>query len=871
MVNADRKSAAEFFIELSLQSGVNIIYNDNLIEQLPPITLYVKGVSVDAILDQVLKGTMVTYQYVGEQIVLVEQELPVQRFTVSGVVIDSLSGEPLISAFVYDELSGRSTQTNEYGYFSINLKEGKARLLSGYLGYASRRFDLDLKEDIILHLNLQQEGFLPEVVVEADKRFDPDQELIPHAKRLTWSELKSNIQVGGTSDLYRATDFIPGIHTGTDGVGGIHVRGGANDQNLILMDGVPVYHPNHLLGIISVFNYQVLQQASIYKANFPSKFSGRLSSVMDVRTREGNINEWNFSGNAGVSEFGLMAEGPLVPKKVAVLLGGRFFLPGLFMRDITKNYKKKNGVTGFADLDYFDFNGKINWKAGLRDRLYLSFYSGSDKFNDFTSTASDEIDQPTGIRIVSHEEFGKDLNWTNQTGVFRWNHILTDKIFTNFILSTSSFVLQSIDSSRFEFTFPGTSLMPLSGFDTKEFKSSIRDITARLELDIRPSTDHQVSAGMYAIDYQFLPKSITINEESKVGNITLEEGLLDDAIFSDLQVNAVEAGLYLEDKWEIQKGLQLTTGLHVASFFVQKEFYLDPQLRMTLDYQLLPNLAFDIGYSRMTQYLHNLTSSSIGLPTDLWVPTTKAVKPSLSDQYELSAQWRPEAELTFNVSSYVKYMRNLVSYQEGASFLITEGIFEGSIVDAGNWEDKVTIGIGKSSGVEVQCAYERPKVQLGLTGTWSRAYRLFEEINNGKEFPDRYDRRWSGTLTSQFKVGKKLTWGVNFVYGSGIAITLAESKFSTPGAVFPQVGIVFSDRNGFRLPAYHRMDVNVLYQFTSNKRFNHSLAINLYNVYNRTNPIYITLVQDPATEAFEFRQFSLFRFFPSISYRFDFH
>ncbi|MDQ3017593.1 MAG: TonB-dependent receptor, partial [Bacteroidota bacterium] len=739
MVKADHTPAADFFIELSLQSGINIIYNDNLIEQLPPVTLVIKGVSVDEILNIVLKGSLVTYRYVGDQIVLVQQEMPAPRYTISGVVTDSISGEPLISAFVYDELSGKSTQTNDYGYYSINLNQGKVRLLTGYLGYISRRYTLDLQEDIILHLLLHQLSYLPEVVVKEDRRFDPDQELIPHADRITLKELQSSIQIGGARDLYRMTDFLPGIHTGTDGVGGIHVRGGANDQNLILMDGVPVYHPNHLLGIISVFNSQVLQQASIYKANFPSKFSGRLSSVMDVRTREGNINEWNYSGNIGLSEFGLMVEGPIIPEKVAVLFGGRFFLPGLFIPDFTRRYKAKNGVGGYADLDYYDFNGKINWKAGLRDRLYLSFYKGTDKFNDFTITDSDKVDEDSGIRIVSHEEFGKDLNWSNRTGVFRWNHILTDKIFTNLILSSSSFILQSIDSGRFQFTFPETSLNPLSGFDTKEFKSSIRDITARLEMDIRPSTDHQLSAGIYGIDYKFLPKSITINEESKVGEFFLEEGLLDDAIFSDLQVNSFEAGLYIEDKWEIEKGLQLTSGLHISTFFVQQQYYLDPQLRMTLDYQPQPEIAFNIGYSRMTQYLHNLTSSSIGLPTDLWVPTTKEVRPALSDQYQVSAQWRPVLELTFNASAYIKNMRNLVNYQEGASFILGDGIIESSIVDAGNWEDKVTIGIGRSSGLELQSSYEKEKIHIGVTGTWSRAYRLFEEINSGKPFPDRYD------------------------------------------------------------------------------------------------------------------------------------
>ncbi len=868
LVKSDGKPAPEFLKELSLQSGVSIIYSENLVQKLPDVTLHLKGVGIDEILTEVLRGTKVSFRYLGDQIVLFDTDPEILKFTISGVVTDSSTGEPLISAYVFDQISGKGTQTNDYGYYSLNLPQGNVNLVVGYLGYTAYKANFYLNVSRMMPIHLPPSVRLPEIVITSDRSFNPDSGFVPHPDLITLSQLQNNIQLGGSSDLYRAADFIPGVHTGTDGVGGIHVRGGANDQNLILMDGVPVYHPNHLLGIISVFNYQVIQQASIYKANFPSRFSGRLSSVMDVRTREGNINDWSFSGNLGASEFGLMAEGPIVKEKIGVLFSGRFFLPGLFMQDITRAIKEKNGVTGFADIDYLDFNGKINWKLGVRDRLYLSVYRGSDRFSDFTITKRNVVDHKTGIRVVSHEEFDKNLNWTNKTAILRWNHIVNDKIFANLILSTSSFVLQSVDRSEFDFTFPNSEILPISGFDTKEFKSGITDITAKIELDIRPSPDHQLSGGLYGIDYTFQPKSITINEESKIGNFYLNEGLLDDAYFASFKVRALETGVYLEDKWDIQEGLQLTSGLHISTFFVQQTYYLDPQLRMTLDYQPFEKLAFNIGYSRMAQYLHNLTSSSIGLPTDLWVPTTKTVSPALSDQYVFSALWKPSDVLWFDMSAYIKDMRSVISYQEGASFLIKEGLLQGSIVDAGNWEKRITTGTGDASGIELQANYEYKKLKFKVNGTWSRSYRIFEEINDGKPFPDRYDRRWSSTFTSQLKLSPRFSTGVNFVYGSGIAITLAESKFFNPGSFFPQVGINYSERNGFRLPPYHRMDINFNYILGAKKGFNHSLALNLYNVYNRTNPFYITLVQDPLNQVFEFKQFSLFKFFPTVSYRF---
>lgn len=868
-IQAEGRNASEFLLELSEQSGINIIYSDNVIEKLKPITLRIKNVTVDEVLTIILQESDVDFQYIDNQIVLYEIETKVQRFSISGVVTDSISGEPLISAYVYDAISGKSTSTNNYGYYNLNLPAGEIELLVGFLGYAPITRHKVLRQNEIFHLRLALNNTLKEVIVRSGDPTRSDA-IVPPAERITYKDLQNNIHLGGSSDLYRAADFIPGVHTGTDGIGGIHVRGGGNDQNLILMDGVPIYHPNHLLGIVSVFNYQALQQASIYKSNFPSRFSGRLSSVMDVRLREGNIHQWVLTGNIASSEVGMMVEGPLVKDKVGILVSSRFFLPGLFIRDITRQYKARNNVGGSAHLDYFDFNSKINWVIGNRDRLYISLYQGSDRFADQTITDRDQV-QDSGVRIVSHEEFNKDLNWSNRTGVLRWNHLVSDKVFSNLTISSSAFQLQSVDHSQFIHTFPGSAFDSLSGFDAKEFKSSIRDVTVKLELEMRASADHQLAAGLYAIGYTFQPKSISINEESKVGEFYLREGLLDDIYFSSFRVNATEAGIYFEDQWEINSKFKLNSGLHISSFFVQGTYYMDPQLRLSLDYLPSSKLAFNVGFSRMVQYLHNLKSSSIGLPTDLWVPTTSKVAPELSDQYAISVLWKPGTFSTIQWSAYFKDMRSLISYEEGASFLLREGLVPSSIVDAANWESKVTSGIGEASGIELQYMYTREKIQFKWNATWSRSYKQFDEINNGYAFPDRYDRRWSSTLSGQIKLGPRWTCGANWLFGTGIAITLAESKFYNPGSFFPEIGINYSDRNGFRLPAYHRLDLSANFKLKERKSFSQSLTINLYNVYGRVNPFYITLVQDPISQDFEFRQFSLFRFLPSLSYRFSFH
>lgn len=860
--------ASEFLTVLSRESGINIIFSDHVVASLPNITLVGKAESIEEILRDILKDTGVTYRFSGSYIVLFASSDSSQRYTVSGIVADSISGEPIISALVYDEISGKGTLTNNYGFYSLQIPSGPIRLRAGYPGYFNTSKEVLLNQNRRLHLRLIPDGMLAEVVVRAGQRSTQDKESHPPVERITPIDMAKANHVGGAADIYRALDFVPGIQTGTDGFGGIQVRGGANDQNLILMDGVPVYHPNHLMGMVSVFNRSALHQASVYKASFPSRFSGRLSSVMDVRMREGNIFNWSVSGQASVSEFNLMAEGPLIREEAGIMLSGRYFLPGLVMRGITRNYKVSNGISGEADIDYIDFNGKVHFRLSDRDRIYFSMYSGYDRFFDLTITDRELQDPDSGMPIQVHEAFHKDLNWRNRTAVFRWNHLLGSHAFANVIISGSSFQLQTVDKNEFRYDFEAPGQDPVSGFDTREFKSGIDDITARFELDLRINADHELTAGAYGIRYQFKPKSITINEESKVGDFYLNEGLLDDVFFSTFRVKAAEAGVYLEDQWNIDPHWRLTAGMHIAGFFVQREYYLDPQLRIHLSWRTDSRFQVHAGYSRMVQYLHHLTSSGIGLPTDLWVPTTSRVSPSLSDQYAVTLLWNPNSSFSADVSAYMKDMRSLVSYQEGASFLLREGLLPSSIVDAANWENKVTSGHGDARGVEMRLAYGAGPVSVGAFGTLSRSMRVFEGINDNKPYPDRNDRRWTAGFSFEWQPRPRWTIGANWLYGSGMAITLAESKFFNPGTFFPETGISYSARNGFRLPAYHRLDLNLSYEFVSGARYSHSLAVNLYNVYNRLNPFYITLVHDPITQAFEFRQFSLFRFFPSLSYRF---
>lgn len=872
-MSTEEKFLSEALIELSEKSGVNIFFSNDLVRNIQ-VKLDKRNYSFESALSDLLFGQNIYYKKVSGNIVLYKAIRNANKYSISGYIEDLTSGERLEYATIHDFVTARGTETNGYGFYSISLPEGEVDITYRYLGYQPELIQLKLERDTQINISLRPSNLIDEIIVRADSIENTIVEHKIGQNRFQVDEMKRVASLGGELDLYRYMELIPGINTGTDGIGGIHVRGGTNDQNLILMDGVPIYNPAHLIGIFSVFNPEAVKQVDLYKANFPARYGGRLSSIMDIKTKEGNNQKFTGGLKVGLASVNAIFEGPVFSEKSSFMVTGRWFLPSLFFRDISSKYKKTIDYEGDTYLNFYDLNVKWNWRIGQRDRVYLSYYQGKDHFEDNTLSdtyISEEINidgQPQRISINTNQQFEKNINWGNRVATLRWNHQFNDKIFLNSSVFLSRYVLQSFEKNSYNQRIGAPIDETRTGFDIQEFTTSIEDIGYRLQIDMMPSLSHLIKVGGFVTNHTFLPKSITFNEESRINEIFIEEGLLENTLFSQFEINATEWGLFFEDDWSIiPDQLIANLGTHIGGFWVKGKRYTNPQLRALVNYMPSSRLSIQAGFSEMTQYLHLLTNSGIGLPTDLWVPATDLVEPQQSTQVSIGAQYRPSPQLKIGVEAYRKKMKQLIAFQEGASFLVPAGPLATSILDAGNWENKITTGTGISKGIESEISFESSRVYTRASYAYSIADRIFPEINFGESFPYRYNRKHSASIQFAYKVGRKTTLEANWIFGTGNHITLAESKFSHPGDIFPEVGLTFGSRNGYELPAYHRLDMGVEFELKGNSsKWTHSLFVDVYNVYNRENPFYISLVENPVEGTFSFKQFSVFRILPSIGY-----
>jgi len=843
--------------KLSILSKTNIIFSPDQIGE-RRVTLQYTGTTGEILL-KLLDETSMDFKLRNGEYVLYIPRKKALQYIIRGYIEDGETGERLTSAHVLDTESGIGTSTNEYGYFSLYVPERTARLRVSYLGFLTDTSEVSIGEEVI-HIGMKKSLTLAEVVIYSEQK-DRFQIAALDGEHIVPDRIESAAGLGGEFDLYQYAMQLPGVTTGTDGIGGINIRGGNNDQNLVLMDGVPIYNPTHAIGVLSVFNPNIINDAQLTTGSFPARYAGRLSSVMDVRTKEGSNRKWGFTGGIGTLSANAMIEGPLVKDKVTLLVAGRMFVPQTFLKKLSIKDKEQKGLKGFTDYTFSDLNIKINAILSKRDRIYLSYYRGRDKYADVTEqrTFNDKS------RLF--ETFDKSLSWGNSVGILRWNHELGERTFSNLTLTSSRFELQSLDVIRFKETILDPRYV-IEGFVNREFKSKIDDLALKWDVDHMVGTKHRLRFGVSITRHSFKPKSIAFDDQAQIEDFVVDEGTIDDALFAGLYVNAMEYGLYLEDEMQITPKLTANAGLRLSAFSSGGKTYINPEPRLKLAYKLADNLRVEVAASRMVQYLHLLTSSGIGLPTDLWVPTSNIVKPQTAGQVSTGAIWQVGSHISLGWQLYYKQMHNLTQYKEGASFLLKNGAVEAGIIDAANWEDKVVQGDGVAYGSEWQAKVNFSKWDASVNYTLSKSERKFKELNSGNPFPFKFDRRHNVSVSGSYHINKLITASANWTYGSGAPITLAESKFLYPGsgAFLPLAILEIGERNGYRLPAYHRLDLGVSATWIKPKA-EHTLNVGLYNVYGRRNLLYVTVVRDSEVQVFENRQFSVLPFIPSISYQ----
>ncbi|MFK7755341.1 MAG: TonB-dependent receptor plug domain-containing protein [Flavobacteriales bacterium] len=763
------------------------------------------------------------------------------KHTISGYITDKSTGEALIGAYILDLRTEKVATTNVYGFYSLTLQGDSVELFSSYIGYSPSTNSFLLNENITLDFKLNPSVELKEAVVEASQSEPIQNDTQMSSVRLDMKMVKNLPVLLGETDLLKTLQLLPGVQSGTEGASGIYVRGGGPDQNLVLLDGVPVYNASHLFGFFSVFNADAIRDVELIKGGFPARYGGRLSSVIDVRMKEGNLNEYHGDVSIGIISAKATVEGPIKKGKSSFIVSGRRTYIDLLARPVIRSVARQNGENGNAGYFFYDFNAKLNYIINDKNRVFLSGYFGNDKaFVKYDSSFRNGT-----------EEFDTRLVWGNAIVAARWNHIFSPKLFSNTTLTYSRYRL--FTSIGLNSTFDG-----IEQSTTFRYDSGIDDLTAKVDFDFIPNPNANVKFGTSYINHTFTPGVNTLD-------LDIDELQLDTVFGSD-RILAHEVNLYAEVDWKISDKLKMNLGLHSSNFFVEGQQYLSLQPRVAMRYMLNKKSSIKAAYSNMTQFLHLLTTSSIGLPTDLWVPVTERIKPQISDQVALGYAMTPFKGYQLSVEGYYKWMKNLIEYKDGATFQGT----------AENWQNKVETGVGWSYGAEVLLEKTSGPVTgwVGYTLSWTD--RQFENINFGEKFPYRFDRRHDFSLALTYKKNDRVDCGFVYVYGTGNAVTLPVARHqglsSSPtvsdGGFFSfQELDHITQRNGYRMPSYHRLDIGINFHKEKDNG-TRTWSLGIYNAYNRQNPFFLFFDQE--NEESVLKQASLFPILLSISYGFKF-
>ena len=767
------------------------------------------------------------------------------RYTLRGHVTDLLSSETLISAGVFTGRSG--TITNEFGFYSITLDEGEYEFTFSYIGYETRSLHVKLDKDKVLNVALRPDARLDAAIVTGRAETGA-QATRSGAIDIPRSVLDNSPVLLGEKDVLKTIQTLPGVQGGMDGFSGIFVRGGSDDENLLLLDGVPVYNAAHAFGIFSVFTPESVKKVTLYKSDFPARYAGRASSVVDVRTNDGDMNSMHGAVTVGIMTDAVHLEGPLDDGKTSFSVSGRLvhsllFSPLMKAFDVPANYW------------FYDLNGKINHRFSDKDRLYLGIYRGNDHLGldeKYESTFGEEtrIDEKDEIR----------MKWGNTIGTFRWNHVFGRRLFSN----TTAFI------NSYHGSFGQSSLSDyhgkvLNGYleeryleERFRFSSGIFDVGAKTDFDWNPNPEHSVKFGAAVTSHRYHPDSNVSAVFSKTGDSALRDTLYTNA--SSVQ-RGFEASVYAEDDFSVGEKLKIDAGVHLSLFATQGKSYLSPQPRLSLRYAMTDDLALKGGYARMAQYIHKLSSSNISLPTDLWVPITKDIRPLVTDQVSSGVAFLGIKGWELTAEAYWKWSENVLEYKNAAA--------NGSA--AAEWSEAVEMGSGRAYGVELLARKTDGPATGWLSYTWSHTDRIFRDgsINAGKWFPYRYDRRHVITAFANYHFEKGIDFSALWTFASGGAMTLPTRSFSVMNYDGDVINVPYVEtRSNYRLPADHRLDLSV--NFTKQKhRGERTWNVGVYNVYARKNPNIVD-IDIERNVAVRIRKYSFLICIPSISYTYRF-
>ena len=756
-----------------------------------------------------------------------------QQLTFSGYIIDTENGEAIIGAHVFIQQSGLGTVSNNYGYYSLSTQVNESlHIRITHLGYKQIDTTIIVKDkDYVINFNLVPNyEKIQEITVSADKRITETDEM--SLIKLSIKDIKKLPAIGAEYDILKAFQYMPGVQSGKEGSSGLIVRGGSSDQNLIILDDVPLYHVNHLAGFLSVFNPDAINTIKMYTGGFPARYGSRLSSVLDIRTKKGNNQQFNGNVTLGLISSRITLEGPLKKDTSSYLISFRRFIPDLFLRPIM-NYK--NDVN--SGYNFYDGNLKLSFSKN-KHRLFFTLYNGADKFNtNFRS------------QMESSESAVSKIQWGNTLATIRWNHAISPSLYSTLVGYYSNYQYSSLSSYESS---------PENKQTTNEYASGVEDFGLKYKLEQNIAANYQLYYGLDLIYHSFTPGF----SRSNLSNIDGTE----ETTVNKEKHSGFENGIYLENHFSFGSRMKANLGFRFVVYSVNKTNYLSGEPRLLINYSIAPKLSLKASYSKMNQYVHLLTSSGLGLPTDLWMPATENIPPQFSRQIAMGIAAIPRQNYDLTVEAYYKTLNSLITLKEGVFFFS----------DNASWQEKVeTEGVGYSMGLEIYLKKNSGRLTGWMSYTLSKAELKFESLNHADYYPFNYDRRHDLSFVFMYQIKKNIDASCTWVYGSGYPITLAfeaHQKIDITSTIQDSGEIlIFEHKNNYRMRDYHRMDIGLNFKKVK-KRGTRIWKLSIYNLYNRKNPFYYftrtsSKEQINTTKLF---QYSLFPILPSVSYSFVF-
>ncbi len=750
--------------------------------------------------------------------------------TVSGSVREKKSGESLIGATIYLlEYPKAGALSNSYGFYSISAPAGKYTLITSFAGYKQDTSVVSLDKNSIVNISLvQKSSELQEVIVTSRKRNENVTRALTGVQKLSVADIRNVPVIFGEKDVLKTLQLLPGVKSAGEGNSGFYVRGGAADQNLILLDEATVYNPSHLLGFFSAFNSDAIKDLTLYKGAMPAEYGGRLSSVVDIKMNDGNNKDYHVSGGLGLIASRLTVEGPIVKDKGSFIVSARRTYADLFLK-LSRDSSVNNN-----SLYFYDLNVKANYTIDQKNRVYLSGYFGKDNF---------------GIGGQFSIDYG------NSTATARWNHVFNSRLFSNSSLIYSNY------NYNIKIKSNGNDLL---------IKSKIEDLSLKQDFQYYVGSKSKINFGLDIIHHTISPAVLNSTASSSFNSIEVQKNY------------SFETAAYISHEYTATDKLRFNYGLRFSSFLVmgpgtfytydstenitstktygngqlvKNYFNLEP--RFSVSFQLNEASSINASYTRNVQNLHLLSNSATTNPTDLWIPSSPNVRPEIADQISLG-YYRNFNDNNYEFSSeiYYKSMQNKIDYKNGAELRANANV-----------ESQLLFGVGRAYGLELFLKKKAGRLTGWISYTLSKTETKINSINNDNWYPSKQDQTNNIAIVGIYQLNKKWTFSANWVYNTGTPATFPSGKYGVNGLTT----FYYTERNAYRLPDYHRLDIAATLEGKKHLKWQSSWTFSLYNVYGRENAYSITFRNNPddpsKTQAV---QTSLFRWVPSVTYNFKF-